>query len=184
MPRRAGSAGSLSPGLLALYALSMMEKEGQVHGYRVAERIAERTEGGWRPGPGAIYPSLQKLVARGWARARSEGLRREYEITPAGRRFLAKIRRRQWTSGSSATDLTFLWAEVAGSEDIDSFLLMRLRRALDAVIRSLERADLPRRAARDLRSDVALELSHSLERLKRAPVLAAPMPVRGRVAPR
>src|SRR5580658_4609829 len=139
MPRPAGSSGSPPPGLLGLYALTMMEKEGRVHGYGVAERIAERTEGSWRPGPGAIYPSMRKLEARGWARTRPAGRRREYEITPAGRRFLVQIRQRQSSSGSTRLDLSSLWAEVAGSADVDAFLMMRLRRSLDALGRRLER---------------------------------------------
>ena len=57
---------SLRRRLVGLYALTVMEREGPVHGYGISERIAERTDGAWRPGPGAVYPSLQKLVAGGW----------------------------------------------------------------------------------------------------------------------
>lgn len=180
MPRPAGSSGAPPPGLVGLYALSMMEKEGRVHGYRVADRIAERTEGAWHPGPGAIYPSLQKLVARGWARARTQGRRREYEITPTGRKFLQQIRDRQSSSGSSRMDLAVLWAEVAGSEDLDSFLLMRLRRTLDSLTARLEGPAGGRPASRQLRAEVLRELARSAERLERSPALPLPALARRR----
>jgi DNA-binding PadR family transcriptional regulator len=146
-----------------------MEKEGRVHGYGVAERIAERTEGSWRPGPGAIYPSLQKLVTRGWARGRAEGRRREYEITAAGRRCLSQIRQRQSASGPARLDLSALWSEVAGSDDLDEFLVSRLRRTLDLLGRRLESPKLSPRAAADLREDLMGELSRSLEKVRRGP---------------
>jgi PadR family transcriptional regulator, regulatory protein PadR len=184
MPRPAGSAGAPPPGLLGMYSLAVMEKEGRTHGYGIAERIAERTEGAWRPGAGAIYPSLQKLVVRGWARARITGRRRDYEITPEGRRFLLRIRQRQASMGASRLDVTVLWAEIAGSEDLDSFLLSRLRRALDAVGQRLDRMERPIPGGGELREDAVRELRRSLARLERPrahrnPTRTAPRRVAG-----
>lgn len=166
MTRPAGTSGSPPPGLLGLYALSMMERDGRVHGYGIAERIADRTEGSWRPGAGAIYPSLRKLELRGWALGRSLGRRRVYQITPEGRRFLGRIRQRQASVGTSRLDLSVLWAEVAGSTDLDSFLMMKLRRALDAVERRSESPDRPRRGELDFREEAGRELSRVLARLR------------------
>ncbi|HTT25369.1 MAG TPA: PadR family transcriptional regulator [Thermoplasmata archaeon] len=163
----AGSSGSPPPGLVGLYALAMMEKAGRVHGYGVADRIAERTDGSWRPGPGAVYPSLQKLVRRGLARRRVAGRRREYEITAEGRRLLRRIRQRQGSAGSSRLDLSVLWAEVVGTKDLDSFLLLRLRRSLDALGYRLERPGPSTSRDRALRDDVVRELATSLARLRR-----------------
>ncbi len=61
----------MRPRLVGLYALATMEREGVVHGYLLSQRISERTDGAWRPGPGAVYPSLSALVERGWARRRA-----------------------------------------------------------------------------------------------------------------
>jgi len=134
-------SGEIVPArLVGLYALRCMERDGAVHGYSLSERIAERTGGVWRPGPGAIYPALQRLTDRGLARSRLVGRRRVYTITPKGRESLARLRAQTagWTS--RAPDLSALWADVAGVDDVATFLLMRLRRALDAIDATLASA--------------------------------------------
>ncbi|HEV8049998.1 MAG TPA: PadR family transcriptional regulator, partial [Thermoplasmata archaeon] len=78
--------------LVGLYALTLMERDGSLHGYGLSEKIADRTDGSWRPGPGSVYPSLKKLVASGLARSRVAARRREYTITPAGRALLRRMR--------------------------------------------------------------------------------------------
>jgi len=168
VPRLAGSSGSPPPGLVGLYALAMMEKEGRVHGYGVAARISDRTEGSWRPGPGAVYPSLQKLVARGWARTRIVGRRREYEITSEGKTLLSRIRVHQSSTGTSRLDLSVLWAEVAGSGDLDTFLMLRLRRALEAIRHRLETRSTSLPREREFREDFVRELTRSLSMTQRS----------------
>jgi len=123
----------MPPRRIGVYALAMMEREGAVHGYLLSERIAERTAGAWRPGPGAVYPSLRALVDRGLARCRGVGRRQEYRITPAGRALLRRIRRRARANGRGGPDLSVLWAEVVGVEDVGRFLVHRLERTLDSI---------------------------------------------------
>lgn len=166
MPRPAGSSGALQSGLVGLFALSLMEKEGTVHGYRVAERIADRTEGSWRPGPGAVYPSLVKLVERGWAQVESEGRRRDYRITPKGREFLSEIRARQGPTAPARPDLTVLWADVLGGGGVDEILLERLRRTMSALNHRLEQARLPPSQVEELREAVVQELTRQLQKLR------------------
>jgi DNA-binding PadR family transcriptional regulator len=36
-----------------------------MHGYEIIEQLEERSGGAWRPSPGAIYPALRRLEARG-----------------------------------------------------------------------------------------------------------------------
>ena len=172
-------------GLLGLYALALMARAGPVHGYRISERIAERTDGAWRPGPGAVYPALQRLTRRGLARARKAGRRRVYSITPEGRRTIAHIRARYAAGASRRADVATLWAEVAGVEDVGSFLLLRLRRALDAVD-ALLWSEVPSGPAtatvRTLRADVVAELEARLPRLKRGAAVAE-MASMGNVSP-
>jgi DNA-binding PadR family transcriptional regulator len=76
MLRAAGPRGPRPGRLLGLYALAVMERDGPIYGYSLADRVAERTDGGWRPGAGAIYPALQVLVTRGMARSSRDGRRR------------------------------------------------------------------------------------------------------------
>ncbi len=156
--------------MLGMYALSLMEKEGHVHGYRVTERIAERTEGAWRPGAGAVYPALRRLVERGLARpsSRSSARRRDFEITPQGRALLHRLRSHgPWMQGRSGLDLTPLWAEVTGVEATGDFLLLRLRRALDSLDLYLARPSLPSDSANELRTSLETELDRYLQRLRR-----------------
>lgn len=119
--------------VIGLYALATMQGEGSLHGYRLAQRIAERTSGAWRPGAGAVYPALAQLARRGLARSRSDGRRKVYTITPRGRALLRRLRLRRGPDRSTGPDLSVLWAEIAGEEDLERFLLGRLRRALGAI---------------------------------------------------
>jgi DNA-binding PadR family transcriptional regulator len=123
----------MPPRLIGWYALSVMERDGPLYGYRLAQRIAEKTEGQWRPGPGAIYPSLARLVERGLARSEGAGRRREYRITAAGRATLARVRRHAGPGGTAEPDLSALWAEIAGDADAGRFLVRRLERTTRAL---------------------------------------------------
>lgn len=170
MPRRRDADHDPRQGLLGIYALAQMAREGPVHGYRISERISERTEGAWRPGPGAVYPALQRLTRRGLARSRVEGRRRVYSITPEGRTMLAHLRARSTSRASHGPDLAVLWAEVSGMDDVAAFLLMRLRRSLDAIDNALASPVLSGAGSpglKTLRTDVMGELTFRLEQLRR-----------------
>lgn len=124
-----------TPGrLLGLYALSVMEREGAVYGYRLSARVAERTSGGWRPGPGAVYPALGRLVDRELAVRQRVGSRQLYRITENGRRLLEEVRRGRTGRGRHAPELGLLWAEVAGDGDPGRFLTDRIRSLSDRFV--------------------------------------------------
>jgi DNA-binding PadR family transcriptional regulator len=155
--------------MVALYALAQMEREGRVHGYQLSRRIAERTQGAWRPSPGTIYPSLRGLVDRGLARRVGVGRRREYRITPAGRELLRRVRRQVGAGAPGAPDLSVLWAEVAGAADLEQFLMRRLRRSLDAISGALVSAPASARAgsaSAELRRAAIAELASRLDELR------------------
>lgn len=162
--------------ILGIYALSVMEHEGPLYGYMLAERIAGRTDGAWRPGAGAIYPALQSLVKRGRARAVREGRRRVYTITPRGRGFLRELRRR-WAGGPEAgPDLSVLWSEIAGAEDPGQHVIRHLHRHLEAIGTYLER-DPEMRAGRGLlREQFATELQAAEVRLEGLEFSPSPSP--------
>ena len=155
----------MPPRLVGLYALTCMERDGAVYGYSLAGRIAERTGGAWRPGPGAVYPALQRLTDRGLAEVHGVGRRREYRITPAGRRFLGKVRKERFAHTGSGPDLSLLWAEVVGAPDDSTFLLQRLRRNLDSLEAQLSRNSSLQIGGRPLRDHVLAELRAAEERL-------------------
>jgi len=151
--------------VLWLYALATLEREGTVYGYALADRIAERTEGAWRPGAGAVYPALQSLVRRGVAREHKAGVRRVYTITPQGRAVLRRIRTQMAGPGPGAPDLSLLWAEIAGVPDPGTHILGRLHRqleSLDALLARQPDAQVGRRSVREAASE---ELRSALRRL-------------------
>jgi DNA-binding PadR family transcriptional regulator len=166
--------------LVGLYALRCMERDGEVYGYSLADRISARTGGAWRPGPGAVYPALQRLVERGLAVASSSGRRREYRITSRGRRLLRQVRENRSTPSGSGPDLGLLWAEIVGASDIATYLLHRLRRSIDGIEVYLDQEPNARVRGQPLREDAIAEL-HAAERRFGHRPRPAPRP---RVGPR
>lgn len=152
--------------VLWLYALATLEREGSLYGYALSDRVAERTEGAWRPGAGAIYPALQSLVRRGAARASKQGRRRVYSITPHGRAVLRRIRIQMAGPGPGAPDLSLLWAEIAGDSDPGTHVLRRLHRHLESVDALLARQPDARSEGRLVRDAAVDELSTALDRLR------------------
>lgn len=87
--------------------LACLESE-ELHGYAIAERLAERGLG--RPKGGSLYPLLGALGDSGaveatWVQGEKGPGRRSYAITPAGRERLAE-ERTSWTQLTSALDNT------------------------------------------------------------------------------
>jgi DNA-binding PadR family transcriptional regulator len=93
-----------SHGRLRLYLLKLLE-ESPRHGYDVIRLLEDRFLGLYAPSPGTIYPRLQRLEAEGLVTRSSEGGRKVYRITDAGREELARRR----------GELEELEAEIAGS---------------------------------------------------------------------
>jgi len=164
--------------ILGLYSLACMDRDGSVYGYRISREIADRTEGAWRPGPGAIYPALRALVDRGLARAVRKDRRLEYRITPRGRVVLREIRERRHRP-ASAPDLSVLWAEIAGLPDPGEFMLRRIRRATGALAEFVERESRSDLGASAFRARAVAELADAQRRLSNA----APRPPRAGRAP-
>jgi DNA-binding PadR family transcriptional regulator len=58
------------------------------HGYEIIQAIGDKSNGGYKPSPGVIYPTLQMLEELGHARTIPRDERKVYEITEEGRREL------------------------------------------------------------------------------------------------
>jgi len=165
--------------ILGFYALSVMDAEGPLYGYMLAERVADRTDGAWRPGAGAIYPALEALTRRKLARSTSEGRRRVYRITPEGRSVLREVRRNMAWRFRGGLDLSRLWSEIAGLGDPGRFLIDNVRHRLDSVVSYFARNDRMNRETRALREQFREELRLAEIRL-RAGETARPRPRGGR----
>jgi transcriptional regulator len=88
MPREDG----LPPGTLVMLVLRVLAKE-PLHGYAIAQRIAQLSREELSVEEGSLYPALQKLLLKGWVKAApavSDTGRqvREYRITASGRKQL------------------------------------------------------------------------------------------------
>jgi DNA-binding PadR family transcriptional regulator len=59
--------------------------EGPMHGYQIMQELEERTDGLWRPSPGAIYPTLQQLEDEGLVHADEQEGKKVYSLTDQGR---------------------------------------------------------------------------------------------------
>lgn len=75
-------------GRLRLYLLKLLD-EAPRHGYEVIRLLEERFQGLYAPSAGTVYPRLAKLEAEGLVTHTSEGGRKVYSITDAGRAELA-----------------------------------------------------------------------------------------------
>ncbi|GGW33509.1 PadR family transcriptional regulator [Streptomyces lucensis JCM 4490] len=78
-------------GRLRLYLLKLLD-EAPRHGYEVIRLLEERFQGLYAPSAGTVYPRLAKLEAEGLVRHTTEGGRKVYSITDAGRAELADRR--------------------------------------------------------------------------------------------
>lgn len=85
MPRDDG----LPPGTLVMLILRVLASES-LHGYAIAQRIAQRSDGELSVEEGSLYPALQKLIIKGWVTSSpavsTTGRKvREYRVTARGR---------------------------------------------------------------------------------------------------
>ena len=91
MPRDDG----LPPGTLVMLILRVLASQ-PLHGYAIAQRIAQLSQDELSVEEGSLYPALQKLLLKGWVKASpaiSETGRavRAYRLTPAGRKQLEAV---------------------------------------------------------------------------------------------
>jgi DNA-binding PadR family transcriptional regulator len=71
-------------GRLRLYLLKLLD-EAPRHGYEIIRLLEERFQGLYAPSAGTVYPRLAKLEQEGLVTKTSEGGRKVYRITDAGR---------------------------------------------------------------------------------------------------
>jgi DNA-binding PadR family transcriptional regulator len=79
----------LEHGDLRLLVLHLIGQEPR-HGYELIKAVEDLTGGAYAPSPGVIYPTLTMLEELGQAVAATEGTKKLYSITDAGRAALAE----------------------------------------------------------------------------------------------
>ena len=104
-------------------AILTLLDERPMHGYELITELETRSEGRWRPSPGAMYPALEKMEAHGAVTSTEADGKRQYALTEHGRQMHAEIREAQgndidepWNqSGTSGRgDLRRLMSELGG----------------------------------------------------------------------
>jgi DNA-binding PadR family transcriptional regulator len=68
-------------------ALILLGEEPR-NGYQLIQELANRSDGMWKPSPGAIYPALQQLEDEGLIHAVGDDGRKAWELTASGREYL------------------------------------------------------------------------------------------------
>jgi DNA-binding PadR family transcriptional regulator len=110
-PRKAGR-GDVRAAILALL------REGPRTGYQIMSDIEDRSDGAWRPSPGAVYPALAQLADEGLIAGEESAGRRTFRLTEAGREYVEQnpdMARGAWESRAQqeAWQVPGLFAEAA-----------------------------------------------------------------------
>jgi DNA-binding PadR family transcriptional regulator len=86
------------------------------------KEIEFKTEGAWRPGPGAVYPVLQKLARDGLISVRKgagDGPNHVvYEMTPAGLKKIAKVKKAMGPSSERMSMMSSLFVDLMEPDDL------------------------------------------------------------------
>jgi len=83
---RKAKRGDVRAAILALLA------EEPRNGYQIIQEITERSQDGWQPSPGAVYPALQQLADEGLVIAEESEGKKTFRLTEAGRAYVAEHR--------------------------------------------------------------------------------------------
>jgi DNA-binding PadR family transcriptional regulator len=116
-PRGRAGRGDVRAAVLVLLA------EQPRHGYEIITEVVERSGGRWQPSPGSVYPVLKRLATDGLVRAETDGDRRVFELTDAGRAYVDE----------HADELGEPWAEVSGPPEAVMELVDAARQAAGAL---------------------------------------------------
>ncbi|MGW7267927.1 PadR family transcriptional regulator [Streptomyces sp. NPDC054842] len=97
-PRGRARRGDVRASILALL------KDRPMHGYEMIQEIAERSGGAWKPSPGSVYPTLQLLEDEGLIISETEGGKKLFSLTEAGRSAAAEGPDAPWEEAGRGVD--------------------------------------------------------------------------------
>jgi DNA-binding PadR family transcriptional regulator len=143
-------------GHLRLVILQLIAEKPS-YGYEIIKAIEERLSGGYAPSPGVVYPTLTLLEEEGLAVSSSEGNKKLFTVTEAGREYLkaknATVKvifgrmeqaRKVFGRGRSPQvmralmNLKFALKMRAGRGDLSSEQVSKIAEALDAAARAID----------------------------------------------
>ena len=87
-----------------------------LNGYQMIQTVSERTDGAWRPSPGAVYPALSQLEDECLVEAFDNDGQKAFRLTEAGRTAADDVDPKPWelvndSEGMASGDVTDLWRE-------------------------------------------------------------------------
>jgi DNA-binding PadR family transcriptional regulator len=99
-------------------AILALLREGPLNGYQIMSEIEERSNGAWRPSPGAVYPALSQLADEGLIEGAESAGRRTFRLSDAGREYVEQnpdMARGAWESAAQQEtwEVPGLFAEAA-----------------------------------------------------------------------
>ncbi|WP_265568769.1 PadR family transcriptional regulator [Streptomyces hygroscopicus] len=100
---RGGARGRARRGDVRASILALL-KDRPMHGYEMIQEIAERSGGAWKPSPGSVYPTLQLLEDEGLITSESEGGKKLFSLTEAGRGAADEGPEAPWEEASRGVD--------------------------------------------------------------------------------
>ncbi len=77
-------------GQIRLAVLTLLD-DRPMHGYELITELEDRSQGRWRPSPGAMYPALGRLEESGIVSAIEVDGKKQYSLTDRGREVLAEL---------------------------------------------------------------------------------------------
>jgi PadR family transcriptional regulator len=97
---KAAPRADVLQGTLDIMILQTLATLGPSHGYTIASRIAQVSQGSVQLNMGTLYPGLMRLEQRGairssWGTTGTNRKARFYDLTAAGRKQL-KVEKREW----------------------------------------------------------------------------------------
>ena len=127
VPRGEGLHPHSAPrGLLEVYSLLGIARR-PMRGYDLIKEIETKTDGAWRPGPGAVYPLLRKLVRRGdLSTAKSDEYgpgQVAYEITSQGLRRISAAKEVMRSYPTRWKMMSSLFLELLEPDDLVKLVL-------------------------------------------------------------
>jgi transcriptional regulator len=83
----------IPPGTLDMLILTTVARDGELHGFEIAEAVRRGSNDVLRVEEGSLYPALQRMLVKGWitgtwTRTPENRRARYYKLTAAGRKQL------------------------------------------------------------------------------------------------
>ena len=113
-PRGRSRRGHVRQSILALLA------DQPRNGYQIMQALAERTQGMWRPSPGAVYPALSQLEDEGLIESFDNEGQKAFRLTDTGRQAATEVGETPWESyqgvagGIDPEAIRGFWKEFGG----------------------------------------------------------------------